>query len=108
MKNILFGRIEEISAEQDKEKNLRYIFAKVEMPLVPILAGMETNGVRLNTVIFKGISEKIEARIKNLEKNIYELAGMEFNINSPKQLAEVLFEKKVLEVSMCLKYQLKA
>ena len=61
--------------------------------MVRVLARMEANGVKLNTTIFKGIAEKINSRIKNLEVSIYESAGIEFNINSPKQLAEVLFEK---------------
>jgi DNA polymerase-1 len=63
------------------------------MPLVKTLAEMELAGVKLNTIIFAGISEKIATRIANLEKNIYELAGTEFNINSPKQVGEILFEK---------------
>lgn len=96
LKNIHAEKISEISSFQSKEKNLENVFYKVEMPLVPILAEMEMNGVRLNTIIFKGISEKIEVRINNLEKSIYELAGEAFNINSPKQLAEVLFSKMQL------------
>ncbi|MFA6160304.1 MAG: DNA polymerase I, partial [Parcubacteria group bacterium] len=93
LKDIFSEKIAKISAEQKNENNLENVFSKIEMPLVKILAEMETHGVKLNTVIFKGIAEKINARIINLEKNIYELAGIEFNINSPKQLAEILFVK---------------
>ena len=93
LRNIFLQKISEISVKQEEGKNLETIFSKIEMPLVKILAEMEVNGVKLNTTIFKGIVEKINTRIKNLEKNIYKLAGSEFNINSPKQLAEVLFEK---------------
>jgi DNA polymerase-1 len=52
---------------------------------------MELTGIELNPVVFAGISEKLEKTLKNLEKAIYELSGKEFNINSPSQLAEVLF-----------------
>ena len=92
LKNSYVGKITAISSEQKGEHTLQTVFTDVEMPLVKILAEMEVTGVRLNTIIFKGISEKITARIVNLEKNIYKEAGTEFNINSPKQLAEVLFE----------------
>ncbi|MFZ2975930.1 MAG: DNA polymerase I [Candidatus Moraniibacteriota bacterium] len=93
LKEIFSQKIEKISKEQGRDNNLENVFSKIEMPLVEILAEMETHGVKLNTVIFKGIAEKINARIINLEKNIYDLAGTQFNINSPKQLAEILFVK---------------
>jgi DNA polymerase I len=93
LKTILEEKIEKICQTQDKEKNLKYVFEQVETPLIKILAEMEINGVKLNTIIFKGISEKITKRIENLEKSIYKMAGIEFNINSPKQLAPILFER---------------
>ncbi len=96
LKNIHAEKIQEISSSQNQENNLENVFHKVEMPLVPILSEIEMNGVRLNAVIFEGISEKIVKRIENLEKSIYALAGETFNINSPKQLAEVLFSKMKL------------
>jgi len=105
LKQIYEERINKISAEQktslssrhfslNKERgNLEYVFNDIEMPLVEILADMETVGIKLNPIIFKGISQKIEKRIENLEKSIYDLAGGEFNINSPKQVGEIIFEK---------------
>ena len=75
----------------EERGNLEYVFNQIEMPLCKILAEMEMDGIKLNDVIFKGISEKIGSNIENLEKNIHHLAGEQFNINSPKQLAEVLF-----------------
>ncbi|MCX6763671.1 MAG: DNA polymerase I [Candidatus Moranbacteria bacterium] len=93
LKEIILKKIQEVSAEQKREKDLNYLFEKIEMPLVPVLAEMEIAGIKLNTTIFKGISEKITKTIENLEKNIYKLAGAEFNINSPKQLSEILFVK---------------
>jgi DNA polymerase I len=93
LKNILEEKMEKICETQNKEKNLKYVFSNIETPLVEILARMETIGVKLNTIIFKGISAKITKTIENLEKSIYKLAGEDFNINSPKQLAPILFEK---------------
>jgi DNA polymerase I len=93
LKNILEEKIEKICEKQGKEKNLKYVLDYIETPLIKILAEMEINGVKLNTIIFKGISEKITKRIESLEKSIYTLAGVEFNINSPKQLAPILFER---------------
>ncbi|EKE20281.1 MAG: hypothetical protein ACD_8C00028G0006 [uncultured bacterium] len=100
LKSVLEKRILEISAEQKKsglvDGTLETIFAEMEMPLVEILAKMELTGIELNTVIFKGISEKITATLKNLEKSIYDFAGREFNINSPSQLATILFAEMEL------------
>lgn len=93
LKSIIKEQIEKISAEQKDHGTLETIFDQMEMPLIKVLAEMEIAGIKLNTVIFQGIAEKINKRIENLEKNIYKLAGKEFNINSPKQLQEILFEK---------------
>jgi DNA polymerase-1 len=95
LKNVLEKRITEISDEQVSanitEGTMQSIFSKMEMPLIKVLADMELTGIELNTVIFKGISEKITTTLGNLEKSIYEMAGKEFNINSPSQLSEILF-----------------
>jgi len=95
LKAALEKRISEISAEQKEaaktDGTLQTIFSEMEMPLVKILAQMELTGIELNTIIFKGISEKITGTLKNLEKSIYTFAGKEFNINSPSQLSEILF-----------------
>ncbi|MDD5464301.1 MAG: DNA polymerase I [Candidatus Moranbacteria bacterium] len=95
LKAALEKRISEISAEQKEatktDGTLQTIFSEMEMPLVKILAQMELTGIELNTIIFKGISEKITGTLKNLEKAIYDFAGKEFNINSPSQLSEILF-----------------
>jgi len=92
LKSILERKIEEISRKQKGiAGNLKTVFEKIEMPLVEVLAEMELAGVKVNPLILKGISEKMAARINNLEKSIYKLAGRKFNINSPSQLAEILF-----------------
>ncbi len=93
LKTIYEKKIQEISQEQTKENNLHTVFCNLEMPLVKVLAEMEINGVYLNTIIFQGIAEKIQVRIKKLEEIIYKLAGRQFNLNSPKQLAGILFEE---------------
>ena len=92
LKNVLEEKIEEISRKQKGiAGNLKTVFEKIEMPLVEVLAEMELAGIKVNPLILKGISEKMAARINNLEKSIYKLAGRKFNINSPSQLAEILF-----------------
>jgi DNA polymerase-1 len=91
LKRIYEEKITEISGSQSGKGKLREVFSDLEMPLIPVLAEMEINGIKLNTLIFEGISEKINKRVKNLEDGIYKLAGKEFNINSPRQLADVLF-----------------
>ena len=76
-----------------KEKDLEDVFHNVEMPLVPILAKMEKNGVFLDESSLGLLSTTLGERIDELEKTIHELAGESFNIKSPKQLQEILFEK---------------
>ena len=74
------------------------LFWNIEMPLMPVLAEMEMNGVRIDTESLKETSNVLTARMKDIEKHIYELAGVEFNIASPKQVGEVLFDKlKIVE-----------
>ena len=95
LKLSLEKEIMRVSEEQKKaartQGTVETVFHNIEMPLVKILGDMEIEGVGINTVIFKGISEKISGTLQNLEKFIYAFAGKEFNINSPQQLAEVLF-----------------
>lgn len=101
LKYVLDKNISEISDAQKKKggATIRSVFEKIEMPLVKILAKMELKGTKLNTIIFEGISEKIEARLKKLESSIHKHAGCDFNINSPAQLADVLFNKLSLSTT---------
>ena len=81
-----------------KEAGVEELFYDIEMPLVPVLAEMETTGVRLDTEALAETSKVLTERMKQIERNIYELAGHEFNIASPKQVGEVLFgEMKIVE-----------
>ena len=69
------------------------LFSEVEMPLVSVLAEMEAEGVNVDVDVLKGMSAELDVEIKNLEATIFEIAGASFNLNSPKQLGEVLFER---------------
>ena len=75
------------------EKELLDLFNDVEMPLSRVLAEMELNGVYVDKEVLKNMGLEITKQINSLEQDIYALAGIEFNISSPKQLGEVLFEK---------------
>ena len=72
------------------------LFDEIEMPLVRVLAKMERNGIICDPYILRNMSEELKVRITELEGEIYKLAGVEFNISSPKQLSEVLFENLML------------
>lgn len=76
-----------------KEKTLWKLFEEIEMPLVPVLTKMETNGVKIDSDFLNEMSKKVGRQIKKLSSEIYKQAGQEFNINSPQQLKEILFEK---------------
>lgn len=91
-------RLMNILEEKLKEKNLYELFRNVEMPLVKVLAKMEIAGVALDTKLLKGMSVKMEERLKAITKEIYKMAGCEFNINSHQQLSHVLFEKLKLPI----------
>ena len=78
---------------QLKENGIEKLFYDIEMPLVPVLSRMEANGVKIDTDNLQQISEEFGGEIRKIEEQIYELAGAPFNIASPKQLGEVLFEK---------------
>ena len=76
-----------------KENGVEKLFYEIEMPLVPVLSRMEANGVRIDTENLQQISEAFGNEIRKIEEAIYKAAGMPFNIASPKQLGEVLFER---------------
>ena len=76
-----------------KEQGAEKLFYEIEMPLVPVLAYMERNGVRVDTEALKQTSEHFTARMNQIEEEVHRLAGTDFNIASPKQVGEVLFDK---------------
>lgn len=83
--NVLLPKLKECGAEQ--------LFYEIEMPLMPVLAEMELNGIRIDTDSLAETSSILTSRMRQLETQIYEAAGEEFNISSPKQVGEILFGK---------------
>jgi DNA polymerase-1 len=75
------------------ETETEKVFREIEMPLIPVLAKMEFLGIKVDGKKLKDLKGKIEKELSGLEKEIYKLAGEKFNINSPQQLAEILFIK---------------
>jgi len=75
------------------EYGLKYVFEKIEMPLIPILVNMEKNGIKVNLDKLKKLNKETEKELKELTGKIYQLAGEVFNINSPKQISRILFQK---------------
>ena len=92
-KSIFIYKIADIFTKKLEAENDWELFQKIEMPLVNVLADMEITGIKVEKSILDEMQAEIEVKIELLEKEIYNLAGMEFNIGSPKQLGEVLFEK---------------
>ena len=91
-------RLKKILEKEISKKDLDKLFYNVEMPLIEVLAEMEMTGVSVDKGYLSGLSKEMEKKIEILTKKIYKLAGEEFNINSPKQLSAVLFEKMKLPV----------
>jgi DNA polymerase-1 len=90
-------RIAPILRAEVEKLDLLDVYEKIDLPLAPVLARMEAAGVRVDKKELDIISKKAEEEITRLEKSIYDLAGFEFTINSPQQLAEVLFDKLNLQ-----------
>ena len=76
-----------------KEENVEYLFNEIELPLATVLADMEFTGVKVDKNVLRDMGEDIKIKLELLTKDIYNNAGCEFNISSPSQLSEVLFEK---------------
>ncbi len=81
-----------------KELQLEDLYYKIDIPLIKVLAYMEMNGVKIDTVKLKELDIKVSSELNELTAKIYKEAGIMFNINSPKQLGEILFEKLKLPV----------
>lgn len=94
----LVRQLEPRLREELEKHSLLGLFADLEMPLVEVLSCMELNGITLDTEALNGLSQDIEKRLITLIRDIYELSGTQFNINSTKQLRDVLFERLRLPV----------
>lgn len=86
-------RLQPLLEREMEENGVTSVFHDIEMPLMPVLARMERNGVALDTAALAETGRHFTARMAQLEKEIYELAGHEFNITSPRQAGEVLFNE---------------
>jgi DNA polymerase-1 len=87
------SRLASVLRGEIEARGLADVYEKIDLPLAPVLARMEREGVRVDPEALQTISATMEKEIGGIEKQIYKLAGFEFNINSPQQLAEVLFDK---------------
>ena len=91
-------KLKNVLEKELKENDAERLFYDIEMPLVPVLVNIERNGVLLDTEALQQSSAHFTAQMEQIEKEIYELAGETFNIASPKQVGEVLFDKlKIIE-----------
>jgi len=86
-------RLTELLEADLHQQNLWKLFAEVELPLVPVLLHMERNGVALDDGLLREMSQRLGEQLNKVEKEIYENVGHQFNINSPQQLSQVLFEE---------------
>jgi len=90
-------RLAPVLYEQVKEQQLESVYEKIDLPLAPVLADIERVGIRVEPKELGKMSEAMDKEIRRLEKEIWEMAGVEFNVNSPPQLAEILFDKLNLQ-----------
>ena len=82
---------------QIQEQKLEAVYEKIDLPLAPVIAEMERTGIRVDPKELEKMSRSMEKEVRRLEKEIWKLAGSEFNVNSPTQLAEILFDKLNLQ-----------
>jgi len=95
------GIIKQLKPKLERElrdKSLFNLFTEIEMPLIEVLAQMELTGIKLDLEILNKLSKDLEKRLIKLIEDIYEASGSQFNINSPKQLRDILFEKLKLPI----------
>jgi len=95
----LAGQLAPVLGEALDRDGLRAVYDDLELPLVPVLADLERTGIRVDTAVLAAQASRIDAELAARSARIFAMAGMEFNINSPKQLAEVLFDKMQLPVT---------
>jgi len=87
------ARLQPLLAEKLAASGLAELYERVELPLTVVLAEIEANGFRLDTGVLGDVGKELDQQLGTILQGIYRLAGVEFNVNSPKQLCEVLFEK---------------
>jgi DNA polymerase I len=90
-------RLAPVLRKQVEDQGLADVYEKIDLPLAGVLANIERNGIRVDPKALEKMSESMEKEVRRLEKDIWNLAGSEFNVNSPTQLAEILFDKLNLQ-----------
>ena len=90
-------RLAPLLRKQVDDQGLADVYEKIDLPLAAVLAEMERTGIRVDPKALEKMSESMEKEVRRLEKEIWKLAGSEFNVNSPAQLAEILFDKLDLQ-----------
>lgn len=88
----IYNTKDKLYEDMKREDNI-YLFENIEMPLAKVLAKMETTGIRVDKKVLEEMGTEIKIKLEILTRDIYNYAGEEFNINSPKQLGEILFDK---------------
>jgi DNA polymerase-1 len=83
----------ELEKQLDNSGRVKDVYEDIEKPLIPILRAMEARGVLIDTEVLAGLAKSYRAELKKIESRIYKLAGKEFNISSPKQLGDILFDE---------------
>ncbi len=81
----------------NENNDLTKLFKEIELPLEPVLSEMEMNGIRIDITYLNELSGELKSTLENIEKNVFEIAKQDFNLSSPKQLGEILFEKLNLD-----------
>lgn len=88
-----FKEAREVVFEELKRRESLEVFEQIEKPLIPVVRRMQEYGVKIDTVFIKSLADKYKKELGVIEKSIWKEAGVEFNISSPKQLGEILFDK---------------
>lgn len=88
-----WGQIKEALLEKLKKNESLKVFEKIDKPLLPVIDKMNKTGITLDVVYLKNLSDKFHRELKELETRVYELSGESFNLNSPKQLGAVIYDK---------------
>jgi len=94
----LISKLKPVLEKELKNKSLEKLFSGIEMPLVDVLADMELNGIKLDLGVLKELSKDIEKKLEKLIEDIFRISDCQFNINSPQQLRQILFERLQLPI----------
>src|SRR6184192_1084090 len=92
-------RLAPVLHEQVKEQELEKVYEEIDLPLAPVLAEMKRAGIHVEPKELDKMSQAMDKEVRRLEKEIWEMSGVEFNVNSPPQLAEILFDKLNLQTN---------